>query len=74
LLLTDVMLPGKLNGPELAKQAVAFHPNLKVLFNSGYAEHAIMQNGLLDDGVHLIGKPFLKRQLANKIAEVLKVI
>lgn len=71
LLLTDVMLPGVLNGPELAKQAVAMHPNLKVLYNSGYAEHAIMQSGLLDKGVNLISKPFRKQQLAEKIEEIL---
>lgn len=72
LLLTDVMLPGAINGPVLAKQAKEFYPNLKVLFNSGYAEHAIVQNGLLEEGVNLISKPFRKQQLANKIEEVLK--
>lgn len=72
LLVTDVMLPGAINGPILAKRAVALYPKLKVLFNSGYAEHAILQSGLLDGGVHLIGKPFRKQQLAQKIQEVLK--
>ncbi len=72
LLLTDVMLPGEINGPVLARQAKAQYPNLRVLFNSGYAEHAIFQSGLLDEGVHLIGKPFRKQQLAEKIQEVLK--
>jgi len=72
LLLTDVMLPGKLNGPELAKRAAALYPDLKILFNSGYAEQAIVQSGLLEEGVNLISKPFRKQQLANKIEEVLK--
>ncbi|MFM9890681.1 MAG: PAS domain S-box protein [Rickettsiales bacterium] len=72
LLLTDVMLPGSLNGPALAAKAQALQPTLKVLFNSGYAEHAIMQSGLLDEGVHLIGKPFRKRELAAKLEEVLR--
>jgi PAS domain S-box-containing protein len=72
LLLTDVMLPGTLNGPVLAQRAVSLYPSLKVLFNSGYAEHAIMQSGILEEGVHLIGKPFRKQQLGEKIEEVLK--
>ena len=71
-LLTDVMLPGVINGPSLAKQAVALYPHLKVLFNSGYAEHAIMQSGLLEEGVNLITKPFRKQQLANKMEEIFK--
>jgi CheY-like chemotaxis protein len=72
LLLTDVMLPGKLNGPTLAKQALLLYPQLKVLFNSGYAEHAIIQSGLLDDGMHIISKPFRKQQLVEKMQYVLK--
>jgi PAS domain S-box-containing protein len=71
LLLTDVMLPGTLNGPGLAKRAVELRPGLKVLFNSGYAEHAIVQSGILEEGVHLISKPFRKQQLARKLAELL---
>lgn len=72
LLLSDVMLPGTINGPELAKRALLLYPHLKVLFNSGYAEHAIMQSGLLEKGVPLLSKPFRKQQLAEKIEEVLK--
>ena len=72
LLLTDVMLPGSLNGPVLAKRALRLHPGLKVLFNSGYAEDTILQNGILEAGVHLISKPFRKQQLGIKITEVLK--
>jgi len=71
LLLTDVMLPGSLNGPAMAKRAMELRPALKVLFNSGYAEHAIFESGLLDEGVHLISKPFRKAQLAHKITEIL---
>ncbi len=71
LLLTDVMLTGAINGPVLAQRAVAIQPQLKVLFNSGYAEQAIFERGLLRRGVNLIGKPFRKQQLAQKILEVL---
>lgn len=70
LLLTDVVLPGVLNGPAMAKEALLLRPNLKVLFNSGYAEQAIVQRGLLDEGVYLISKPFRKLQLADKMDEV----
>jgi PAS domain S-box-containing protein len=72
LLISDVMLPGELNGPALAKQAVAHSPGLKVLFNSGYAEQALQSSGLLNENVHLISKPFRKMQLASKIAELLE--
>jgi CheY-like chemotaxis protein len=72
MLLTDVMLPGKLNGPGLAKQALLIRPNLKILFNSGYAEQAIFQTGVLEVGAQIISKPFRKQQLANKIFEILK--
>lgn len=71
LLLTDVMLPGELGGPALAKKAIQLCPKLKVLFNSGYAEQAIVQSGILEEGVHLIGKPFRKQQLAEKMANIL---
>lgn len=72
MLLSDVMLPGEINGPTLAKKALNIHPGLKVLFNSGYAEHAIFKSGLLEEGVHLISKPFRKDQLAERISELLK--
>ncbi|HEY7576000.1 MAG TPA: hypothetical protein VH855_00275, partial [Acetobacteraceae bacterium] len=46
-------------------------PDLRVLFMSGYTENAIVHHGRLDDGVHLIGKPFHREQFARKVAEVL---
>ncbi|HLI10521.1 MAG TPA: PAS domain S-box protein [Alphaproteobacteria bacterium] len=70
ILLTDVMLPGSLNGPTLAKQAVALRPGLKILFTSGYAEHAIMESNMLDESVNLIGKPFRKQQLAERLRDL----
>lgn len=72
LLLTDVMLAGALNGPELAKLAGTIRPGLKVIFNSGYAEHAIHESGILEQGVHLLTKPFRKQQLAGILKDVLK--
>ena len=73
LLLTDVVLPGKVRGRELSERVRALRPDLKVLFMSGYTENSIVHHGRLDDGVQLIGKPFKREQLASKVAEVLGV-
>jgi PAS domain S-box-containing protein len=64
LLLTDVVLPRGISGPQLARQAQARFPNLQVLYMSGYTRNAIIHNGVLDQGVHLLTKPFLKHELA----------
>ena len=71
LLLTDVVLPGKLRGRELSERVTAIRPDVRVLFMSGYTENSIVHHGRLDDGVQLIGKPFKRDQLARKVAEVL---
>lgn len=67
LLFTDVVMPGELNGPELAKKAKTLQPNLKVLFTSGYSENAITHAGRLDKGVQLLSKPYHRQALAEKI-------
>nr|WP_318284384.1 MULTISPECIES: response regulator [unclassified Methylobacterium] len=71
LLLTDVVLPGKVRGRELSERVLALRPNVRVVFMSGYTENSIVHQGRLDDGVHLVGKSFKREQLARRVAEVL---
>jgi CheY-like chemotaxis protein len=71
LLFTDVVLPGGLTGAQVAAQARALRPTLKVLFTTGYARNAIIHHGRLDKGVQLIVKPFSFNDLAAKVRDVL---
>ena len=57
LLFTDVVLPGTLRSPDLAKIARQRLPNIAVLFTSGYTDNAIVHGGRLDPGVELLSKP-----------------
>jgi DNA-binding response OmpR family regulator len=70
LLITDIGLPG-VNGRQLAHAARATRSNLKVLFMTGYAESAATGE-LLDEGMHIISKPFSMDNLAAKIREVIE--
>jgi signal transduction histidine kinase/ActR/RegA family two-component response regulator len=72
LLLTDVVLPGKVRGREMAERIRSIRPEVRVLFMSGYTENSIVHHGRLDDGVQLIAKPFKREQLARRVAEVLR--
>ncbi|EGN75903.1 PAS domain S-box/PAS domain S-box [Idiomarina sp. A28L] len=72
LLLTDVVMPGGMNGRELANIVRETYPSLKILFTSGYAENAIVHEGRLDPGVELLGKPYTRLELANKVQQVLR--
>jgi len=67
LLFTDVIMPGGMNGPQLAEEALHRRPSLKVLFTSGYTEDAMMHHGRLDPGVLLLAKPYRKSDLAHMI-------
>jgi signal transduction histidine kinase/ActR/RegA family two-component response regulator len=69
LLFTDVIMPGSMNGRELAEEAVKRRPTLKVLFTSGYTENAILSNGCLPSGVLLLPKPYRKPALAHMVRQ-----
>ncbi|MFC0251277.1 PAS domain-containing protein [Massilia consociata] len=71
LLFTDVVMPGEVRSPELARQARQLHPNIEVLFTSGYTQNAIVHDGKLDAGVQLLSKPYGKDQLARKVRQLL---
>ena len=74
LLFTDVVLPGGMNGEDLSREALDIRPGLKVLFTTGYARDAIVQDGRLAPGVQLITKPFTYSGLALRVREVLDAI
>lgn len=70
LLMTDVVMPG-MNGKELADRLCAVRPGMKCLFMSGYTADVIANRGVLDAGVEFIQKPFLMKDLALRLREVL---
>ena len=70
LLITDVIMPG-MNGKDLAHNLQSMNPRLKYLYMSGYTADAIAQQGVLDEGVYFIQKPFSLPDLATKVREVL---
>jgi len=71
LLFTDVIMPGGMNGRQLADAARRRRPGLKVLFTSGYTENAVIHHGRLDPGVLLLAKPYRKVELARMIRTAL---
>jgi putative addiction module CopG family antidote len=71
ILFTDVVMPGTLKSPELARKAKERLPNIAVLFTSGYTENSIVHGGKLDAGVELLSKPYTREALARKFRHVL---
>ncbi|MCA1365608.1 PAS domain S-box protein [Bradyrhizobium sp. IC3069] len=71
LLFTDVIMPGKMNGRQLADELMKTRPDLKVVYTSGYTENAIIHHGRLDSGVVLLAKPYRKSDLARIIRKAL---
>jgi CheY-like chemotaxis protein len=72
LMVTDVGLPG-INGRQLADLAREHHPNLKILFLTGYAEHATARSAFLGPGMEMMTKPFGIAQLARKIRQMIEM-
>ncbi|KNH29638.1 histidine kinase [Pseudomonas syringae] len=72
LLISDVGLPG-MNGRQLAEIGRQYRPDLKVLFITGYAEHAAVRGGFLDPGMQMITKPFTFDLLTAKVREMIRV-
>jgi signal transduction histidine kinase len=71
LLFTDMIMPGSMNGRQLADKALQRRSSLKILFTSGYSNEAIIHHGHLDTGVLLLAKPYRKSDLARMIRAAL---
>ena len=71
LLVTDVGLPGGMNGRQLADAGRALRPGLRVLFITGYADTAVLSHGHLEAGMHVLTKPFTLDALAERVAGLL---
>ncbi|WP_312367468.1 PAS domain-containing protein [Ensifer sp.] len=71
VLFTDVVMPGTLKSPDMAKLAKARLPDLVVLFTSGYTENSIVHGGKLDHGVELLSKPYTREALDRRIRHLL---
>jgi two-component system cell cycle sensor histidine kinase/response regulator CckA len=70
VLVTDVVMP-KMNGKILAEKVARLRPGVRVLFTSGYPDNLIAHHGVLDEGVHFLGKPYTASALATKLRAVL---
>lgn len=71
LLITDVGLPGGINGRQVADAARGGRPGLKTLFITGYAENAVIGKRRLDPGMHVITKPFQIEALIRRVREII---
>jgi CheY-like chemotaxis protein len=72
LLITDVGLPGGMNGRQLADAGRQARPNLRILFITGYAEGSVATEGKLGPNMHVLTKPFTMEALTEKIAGILR--
>jgi PAS domain S-box-containing protein len=71
LLITDVGLPGGMNGRQLADAGLVARPDLKILFITGYAENAVIGEGQLKPAMHIVTKPFSLETLGRRIREII---
>ncbi len=72
LLVTDVGLPGGLNGRQVADAARALRPDLRILFVTGYAENAVLNHGHIEHGMEVLTKPFAVEELRRRVAGLLQ--
>lgn len=72
LLITDVGLPGGMNGRQVADAAREVRPDLKVLFVTGYAENAALAHDTLEPGMYVLPKPFAIAELIGRVTELLE--
>ena len=71
LVLSDVVMPGGMKGPDLARHVLKRRPDVKLLYMSGYADDASFRDGAFEPYAELISKPFQSEELARKVREVL---
>jgi signal transduction histidine kinase/CheY-like chemotaxis protein len=71
LLFTDIVMPGGMNGRQLAHASLQIRPNIRILYTSGYTQNAIVHQGKLDQGVQYLAKPYRRGELAQKLRQVL---
>jgi CheY-like chemotaxis protein len=72
LFVTDVGLPGGMNGRQLAEAARTLRPGLKILFITGYAENAVISHGHLESGMQILIKPFAMEALGAKVSDMIR--
>ena len=71
LLFTDVIMPGPVPSTEMVRQARELHPDLRILFTSGFTRDAILQSDRLQAGINLLGKPYAREELARRLRQLL---
>ena len=71
LMITDVVMPGGMNGPQLAEQVREKWPNIKMLMMSGYPREALSRNGTMSSRISFIAKPFRNQDLARRVRDIL---